>query len=405
MTTSGTFRVCPVSQSSATKGLVKDKEGRLPRIQSGISVQQVLNSESLRNLRERMMSGQDVSDTCGRCINEEANQVASRRQLELQKFPQFDKAFVQQWTEPAGGLKAESPVWMVILRLGNRCNLMCRMCGPSSSSAWYKEWHETRHKGFTEDEKRISLQKNQAGVFHANPNVYEWSEEETVLSFIRSCGQDLKRLHFSGGEPLLSQSHLPILRQLAESGLASQMTLEYNTNLTVLPEEVLHLWSKFQFVELGISVDGPPVVNEYIRYPLKTEKFLANLQRLDRSRVKGNFWISTTVQIYNILSLQALQGWLKEQNFKKIHAKISWHILRAPHELSIFALPEKAKNEIARILKSDKEFSSIADIIFSQDHSPSFPEFYISTQKMDQFRNQTYKSLKELDEFLTRTCS
>jgi sulfatase maturation enzyme AslB (radical SAM superfamily) len=85
----------------------------------------------------------------------------------------------------------------------------------------------------------------------------------------------------------------------------------------------------FRAIEIGISVDGPPEVNEYIRYPIKSEKLLANIRKLDNSKVNAIFWLSTTVQIYNVLYLEALETWLNEQKFQKI-SPIAWHVLRRP---------------------------------------------------------------------------
>lgn len=350
-----------------------------------------------------MVTGEDVTATCQRCLHEEANGVMSRRQLELRKFTDFDSSFVEKWTAADGHLQEGTPTWMVILRLGNRCNLVCRMCGPSSSSAWYKEWQATRHRGFTEDGQRLVLEEKSPGVFKAHPDVYDWTEDEKVLNFIKTCGEELRRLHFSGGEPLLSRGHLEILKHLVQSGRAKSMSLEYNTNLSILPDEILELWSQFECVELGISADGPPQVNEYIRYPLKNERFLTHLRKLDQSQVSGRFWIATTVQIYNILYLQDLSDWLAAQNFKKIHREISWHILRAPKELSIFALPLEAKKQVARRLENTV-FAPIREIILSQDESVFLPEFFASTQKMDQFRNQSWQDLPELKELLSAYC-
>lgn len=396
MTTAGAFRVCSVSQSSETRGIVKNEAGLPQKIQSGLSANEALNSQSLKDLRRKMMNGEDVSDTCKRCQFEEKNQLPSHRQIELGRFKFFDQSYVNKWTESDGTLKSGSPVSMALLRLGNKCNLTCRMCGPSSSSAWYQEWLETKHPGFKEAGERIVLNKNEMGLLQADPNPYAWTEDGRASEFIAECGNHLERIQFSGGEPLLSAGHLEILKNLVQTERAAQITLEYTSNLTVLPDTILNLWGHFKSVEMGISIDGPPAVNEYIRYPLKSKTLLANLKKLDQARVNGRFWISTTVQIYNVLYLEQLRDWISAQQFEKISADFVWHILRAPQELSIFALPIELKHLVAAKLQDSRHFSKIAEVIFGEDKSAQFPQFLDRTKTMDQYREQRVEQLDEL---------
>jgi len=238
--------------------------------------------------------------------------------------------------------------------------------------------------------------KNERGIHIASPNPYSWADNESALRLVEMCGHSLRRIHFSGGEPLLSKVHLEILRYLVQTKKAGNISLDYNSNMTVLSDEVLSLWEQFKEVEIGLSIDGPPAVNEYIRYPIQTPKLLSNLRKLDNSNVRGKFWFSTTVQIYNVLDLPATESWLLEQKFKKILPQISWHVLRGPKELSIFALPPDIKEKVAKRLSSSPTFASIANIIFEEDHSNLFGEFIKSTQTMDSHRGQSASQLQNL---------
>ncbi len=396
VTTDGHFRICPVSQSSQSKGMVKNKSGEKPHIDKIQKISDVIDADSLKDLRKRMILGQDLSDTCYRCISEEAHGLQSRRQMELVRLPEFTEELVSQVTKSDGALSADAPIYSLVIRMGNKCNLVCRMCGPSSSSAWYKEWAETRHPGFQEEGGRLALVENQRGQVVVNPNPYTWSENESSLRLVKMCESSLRKLHFSGGEPLLSKGHIEILRHLVESQSAPRIGLEYNSNLTVLSDEMLELWSHFESVEVGISIDGPPEVNEYIRYPVKSSQLNANLQKLDRSKVRGRFWLATTVQIYNLPYLLDLERWLTEQNYKKIESVISWHVLRSPSEQSIFSLPIEAKKEMAQQLSSSKLFGAIATLIFEEDSSEKFEKFIQSTQAMDTYRGQSIRDLPKL---------
>lgn len=399
VTTDGHFRVCPVSQSAPSRGEVKNANGTRPHI---VESQDVRNAQSLKDLRRNMRSGADVGETCKRCLAEESFGLQSRRQMELARHPEFNQDFVDKWTAEDGTLNEGAPVATVILRMGNKCNLVCRMCGPSSSSAWYKEWAETRHAGYQEESGRVQLLKTNGGAFQCDPDVYSWSESSAPLEFIKSCGPSLRGIHFSGGEPILSRSHAEILRYLVDSGRSSVISLDYNSNMTVLPQEILELWEKFRWVEVGFSIDGPPELNEYIRYPVKTAALLRNLQRLDQSKVPGKFWLSATVQIYNVLYMDDLQDWLDQQQFRRISSEVHWHVLRAPKELSIFALPESVKKLVAARLEQSPRFAKLADMIFEKDESEHFEEFLHSTRLMDTYRGQSLQQFEGLVQIFRR---
>lgn len=396
VTTDGHFRVCPVSQSSASKGIVENADGTKPHIEQITGITDVTNASSLKNLRKRMAEGQDVSETCQRCILEEKHGIQSRRQMELVRLPEFNESLVKKVTAEDGSLSAEAPIATLIIRMGNKCNLICRMCGPSSSTAWYNEWAETRHSGFQEEDGRVALIRSEHGPHIASPNPYSWADNDSALRLVEMCGPSLRRIHFSGGEPLLSKVHLEILRYLVQIKKAGHMSLDYNSNMTVLSDEILSLWEHFEEVEIGLSIDGPPLVNEYIRYPIQSGRLLSNLKKLDNSKVRGKFWLSTTVQIYNVLDLPATEAWLLEQKFQKILPQISWHILRGPKELSIFALPKEIKEKVAGELSSSATFASIAGIIFEEDHSDQFETFLKSTKIMDAYRGQSVSQLQRL---------
>jgi hypothetical protein len=53
----------------------------------------------------------------------------------------MDFNHVKSKTKDDGSIDTEDfPVVYYDLRFGNFCNLKCRMCGPTDSSAWYDDW-------------------------------------------------------------------------------------------------------------------------------------------------------------------------------------------------------------------------------------------------------------------------
>ena len=80
-------------------------------------------------------------EQCIRCQTEEANGIISRRTYETSNWKDsisFEKA--AQMTSQEGYLdRSKNPIIHYDLRFGNRCNLKCRMCGPTDSDSWYSD--------------------------------------------------------------------------------------------------------------------------------------------------------------------------------------------------------------------------------------------------------------------------
>lgn len=396
VTTDGHFRVCSEAQSSGSRGVVRDDLKNPISIDSVSDLGSLMNAETLKNLRKGMMTGADISDTCARCLNEEKFGIESARIKSMRHFPDFDVGDIATYTQPDGTLDHIDRFQGIIFRLGNKCNLSCRMCGPASSTSWYREWKETRYSGFQEASGRVSLRENSNNIIEAYPNPYAWVDNGRALELLKLCGNKIKSINFSGGEPLFNRGHLEILRYLVSTGLSAQVVIDYNTNLTVLPTEVIELWSHFKMVYVGVSLDGSPAVNEYIRHGSNTMQIVKNLRALNESNIKGVFWISPTVQIYNVFNLLELESWFRGLHLERFSQEIIWHILRSPPELSIYALPLKVKRKVASHLQSSENFAAIAESIFSLDLSGEFPIFIKATQRMDKYRNQSIEDLGDL---------
>ena len=61
---------------------------------------------------------------------------------------------------------------------------------------------------------------------------------------------------FRVGEPLIIEEHKESLRSLVKNNKAKNIRLEYNTNLTTIPDEVFELWKNFKEIRIAASIDG-----------------------------------------------------------------------------------------------------------------------------------------------------
>ena len=162
---------------------------------------------------------------------------------------------------------------------GNTCNLKCAICGPKFSSSWAEELSiPNRKQMINRHWKHLPL-------------------------------QNLKFIHFNGGEPLLSKEHVEFLTEIP---IKKQVHLNYNTNGTVRPsQQLIDLWKEFQLVQLDFSIDDIGRRFEYQRFPANWQKTEENLYWCkDNLPVNVMFAINATISLLNLPYIEDLKLWL-----------------------------------------------------------------------------------------------
>ena len=80
----------------------------------------IQNSTHMRSLRQQFLDG-EKPQTCRKCFNEERSGRTSKRMHTLNRLKHMLPD--QEWTADA------KPLMFLDLKLGNICNLKCRICG------------------------------------------------------------------------------------------------------------------------------------------------------------------------------------------------------------------------------------------------------------------------------------
>lgn len=411
---SGIIRVCSPSHSSPGRGVLRKNDGSLFRLDQD-SFMESRNGELLKKLRKNMLNAIETPEVCQRCIKDEKSNVMSRRNIENSKnLLSLQKA--QEMTRSDGELiDLKSGLTTFDLRFGNKCNLICRMCSPAASHAWYDEYFSTRHSRFTDGDDKHQLVRNQNGRVELAHDIYKWPLNSKFWEQMNENVNLIQSLHFSGGEPLLIEEHYEFLETLIQKNKSKEIHLDYNSNITILPQRALDLWKSFKKVTIGASIDGVGKVNDYIRYPSKFDKIANNLNILDQTNQNIEVWISTTVQAYNIYYLTDLYQWLLASHFKKVNKIksdndfklfLSSHVLHSPAHLSVQIFPIKIKDKIKlkllefldtieththeyEMLKD--HLDSLIQFMYAKDETNHFQIFLLEMAKSDQYRNQSVK--------------
>lgn len=419
----GDIRVCCQANTAESRGLLKKEDGTVFNANTD-NLAESRNSPTLKQVRLDMLAGREP-EPCLRCHREDSCNIISRRSYERDNWAHlidFEKA--QALTHEDGSIEAsDSPAVYLDLRFGNLCNLKCRMCGPTDSNKWYSDQVAVWGSEFKDSHGTVKLIEKNNGAFKTQNGDYDWIDSPSFWQQINESAPDIQHIQVVGGEPLLIQKHYDLLETIIEKGNPKKVTVEYNSNVTVVPDRAWKIWKEFGRVLMGASVDGYGKVDEYIRHPSKWEDVEANLERFDREPGNYSVWLATTVQAYNALHLPDFIQWKFEKKFQRINAKdhrpiINTHPLHNPKFLNVKALPPDYKKLVEKryedylpqfrewLIKedynqercdfyvgaADKLLSGYVKYMNEDDWSGELSKFWYFTNKLDELRNQSLKA-------------
>jgi pyruvate-formate lyase-activating enzyme len=379
---------------------LRGEDGHRLHVAEELTDAEVLNSPVAKAARVEMMQGQWPA-ACVRCQQVEEAGGESGRQYLNERFDPAGYAALLEGTAADGTIQAPV-VRYADIRLGNVCNLTCRMCGPVASRLWAPIFNDLQPPAYQMPVEELTIlgQNN-------------WVKKSSVSWLLEQSLPHLEALHFAGGEPLILPEMVQALELLVRSGRAGEIELSYNTNLTVLPEKVTSLWQHFKSVSILASVDGFGRMTEYIRRPSKWKDIDRNLHVLDENfeRWKINWvTVSCTVQIYNLLSLGDLFRYLRETPFRHVRPVPQLIPLYYPAYLSIQALPPDAKRVArgrlrAEIARAEARGESALDgAIGSMRATLAFLNEAETTADLDDFVAFCEKSDREFGDSWRETC-
>jgi sulfatase maturation enzyme AslB (radical SAM superfamily) len=416
----GDLRICCNTNSYSPQRGIMRKEDGTPYNAGRDDWNDARNATLLKEVRASMLKG-EWHPECERCRQEEINGIRSRREYENDDWSKwygnyidYEKASII--TEDDGTLDVDAqPINFVDIRYGNFCNLKCRMCGPTDSHQWYDDFVQLYDTtSYKDTHEKIQLTKNAKGRWATDQ--YDWFQGNNMYwSNFEKYAVNAHKLYIVGGEPLIIDEHHESLERIVASGNAANMRLEYNTNLTNLPDKLIKLWENFQEVRLGVSIDGYGDVFNYQRTPAKFDAVYKNMQKLnDNDRIKLKAWFAFTVTPFNVFHLPEFMKWkLTESGLHRFNPiteprpVISHHMCHSPKYYNVKVLPVEIKEEIIKKYEEysewvrESEFSThvkkeyvkilrgVVKFMTSEDYSAEWLDTFITTTvKLDQIRKQ-----------------
>ena len=336
--TSGTINLCCV----ATDHALKDIDGKNFHV-SKDKMNNVWNSKHMQIYRKYMMEGKKLPNCQGCYKSEELGKTSTRQLMNAEWKDKLGSRGVRQRVIEAlkndYQLDDSKPVYLD-LRLGNICNLKCRMCNPYNSTAISKEHFDLIEDDFSYRMIYLRTHSNSAEFLKRMSN---WYESDFFWDQIIELIPNLKKVYLTGGEPTLIKQNYKFMEKIIEEGLNKEIELFFSINVTNVTEKFLNLISKFEKVQINCSIDAIGKYNDYIRKNSNWDEIDTNFKKL--CKIKNlRLFITPTVQVYNILHLHEILYYVEEcrKEFKK-NIEVDFLFLNHPEFLDITILNDKIK--------------------------------------------------------------
>jgi MoaA/NifB/PqqE/SkfB family radical SAM enzyme len=371
---SGDYKICCFSGvTGENHGMAIDSDGKVMNVMTH-SIKEALNSENHKQLR-LSQSKNERNPLCKVCWDRDDANKNNARTTSLRFFRTFDQlpGLDNAVTlEKASGVMAndgsidEFPI-SLDLRFTNVCNMKCIMCSSKYSNQWYEDEEKLYGTNFMHVDPSLKyniIVKN--GVYKSDMPV--WHDSDAWWKNFDDIKHRIRHLYLTGGEPFIVKGHDVLLDKLIELNLASNIILEYDTNLSVINDKILNRLKQFKEVILSVSCDDVDEQYELIRFPGKFSNMTKNLQLL-KDRDFEIRHLSTCIGIYSIFSPLRLRDKFPEY-------KLSLRMLRAPFHSDIMYLPKSAKEEVIRVYRE----SNIEDrwknfvISYLENNMNTFPD-------------------------------
>jgi sulfatase maturation enzyme AslB (radical SAM superfamily) len=285
-----------------------------------------ITDEAFTNItRQKILNNEKVSH-CNHCYSLEENNVLSPRQRE--------SVLWLKDVSISNIFKIESdyePLFLDI-RADNKCNLACIGCGPSASTLWQKELEIPT--------KRYSQ----------------------LLDFEKI--KKVKKIYMAGGEPFIINNYLNIIDFIAAEN--PDIELVINTNLTRLPDSAIKSLQKIKKVCIIVSLDAYGKVNEYHRYPLKWDKFVRNLDILQKTGIRIEFnTVVDAVSIFGFKELNKLEHYAKRWDLQILTNPTALVLENIPNNLRHVAVENAESLKNLRFYSTDQKYKTTVNLILS----------------------------------------
>lgn len=427
--TLGDYKICCLANYNKDYGMAHDENGNVMNVMTH-SIEEAINSVTHKDHRLQLKENIQVK-RCRNCYDAEHStkgldewgsehvkkwgkskrqRVNAQTTRQIPEYVRWDQA--DQYTLSDGTSTAK--VVNLGLRLSNLCNQKCIMCSPEYSSLWYEDWSklwgdvQVMPPGTVWGNKDYRMTTDSRG--REILDYSKWWDSDIWWERFDKIAPDLRHIYFSGGEPLIAPAMDEILTRLIAKDFAKNVTLRYDTNLTVINNKIIEKFKHFKRIDFCVSLDDTEERYELIRFPGNYNNIIKNIKTIKENGMNIHY-LSCCIGIASIYSIERLVEVAEELN-----VTTEFRFLEGPTWLDLRSLPRSAKEEIIDHYKSlmhhtenrTKWYKAIIRFLekyLDHENSKKYQEFITVMDKLDKIRGTEWrKVLPEVQDILTRHC-
>ena len=356
------------------------------------SIAEVWNGEPMKEVRRNMLNKTNCVQ-CKNCYEKEEAGIHSMRNS-------FNKHFGHNIREVLEGTHEDGTADVFKLRyydirFSNLCNMKCRSCGDTFSSLWAEE-----------NKKRFEWEAGTNPAL-ASKVIFSGRTETDMLEQLDEHIPNIEQIYFAGGEPLIMPEHYKIINTLIEQERFN-VRITYNTNFLKLEygkNNILEDWKKFESVSVGASLDVDGARGEYMRKGTKWNNIVENRKHMLDVCPNVDFYISSTVSLFNILTVCDFHRSWTEQG---LITAADFHVnpLHGPEDRRVDVLPQELKDKAREIINNHitwissqgknahdrcvPEYLGLIKLMDGDDKTHLIPEFFRINDPLDAYRKEKF---------------
>ena len=359
------FCVMPFIHSFVTPNIISPCCAYTKKIQLN-SKTQYWSSEQLKNIQQNMLD--NVRDTgCNICWEKEDRGYSSLRQHSNQIYATHIDQIKQNHRQ-------DNPFYLD-LRLGNLCNLKCRMCTSEWSSQIAGEILDNPNEEWVDTPKQKIIELDND----------TWQLLDQWIPYVR-------RVFMTGGEPTIIKRNLDYINKIIASGHSANVELIFTTNATNINQNFIDIGKNFKSVSYNVSIDAVGELANYIRYPSNWQTIYNNLKN-----IPSGVSLNTTIQWLNMTRLNEIFDFIETCGIS--FGGIWFQLVTHPKYLDPIYAPkfmkEKCIADITAFLESEflnqEKYNNIL-----------YGELKQSLQQVKAFLTTNLNNVKHTEEFLKR---
>ena len=286
------------------------------------SLEDIWNNQVQQDIRTTMLIDKTVSG-CVTCINNEKLGRESFRKS-------MNTVFSKYITIAEKSVTPDYNIKYIDSRFNNLCNLSCRSCGHEASSSWHAP---SVALGLIDKSTPIFLKAGRN-----NTDLYD----QTIKQL-----DNLDRIYFAGGEPLIIDDNYKILDELSNRG-RYDIELTYNTNMTqsrLKGRSIFDVWKNFKNISIGASLDAEGTRATYLRTGTIWQDVVNFRKEMISCRPDIDFYISATTSIINALHVPDFhRSWVEQGLIQP--AQFNIQTLHYPIWMKVESAPQYLKDQI-----------------------------------------------------------